>query len=316
MRRYQNAANLSGRFAIRLPQKVRMFQEILGMERLRKAKPVLLAIAAVCGFLVTVGGGAETPSAARQATIAASPAHAHQSGKSSEPAQSSLDFEAYRTRIEPIFLKQRQGGVRCYDCHSVLATRLRLEPLSPGNSAWTTEQSRRNFEVVSQLITPSDPLKSRLLLHPLAQEAGGDSSHTGGKFWASQSDPEWKILADWVRSSSEARPATQTASGSSATDALDFQFFRTKVEPIFLKERPGHARCYGCHVLTNRRFHLETLSPGGAAWTDEQSQRNFQSALQQVVPGKPASSRLLIHPLARGGRRSVSFRRPAVCLSE
>src|SRR6266700_1573577 len=296
MRRCQNAADLSGRFAIRMPQKVRMFQELLGMERLRNAKPVLLAIAAVCGLLVTVGGGAETPSAARQATIAASPAH--QSGKSSGPAQSSLDFETYRTRIEPIFLKQRQGGVRCYDCHSVLATRLRLEPLSPGNSAWTTEQSRRNFEVISQLITPSDPLKSRLLLHPLAQEAGGDSSHTGGKFWASQSDPEWKILADWVRHSTETRPATQTASRSNATDALDFQFFRTKVEPIFLKERPGHARCYGCHVLTNRRVHLETLSPGGAAWTDEQSQRNFQSALQQVVPGKPASSRLLIHPLA------------------
>ena len=250
------------------------------MERLRKAKPVLLAIAAVCGLLVTVGGGAETPSAARQATIAASPAHAHQSGKSSGPAQSSLDFETYRTRIEPIFLKQRQGGVRCYDCHSVLATRLRLEPLSPGNSAWTTEQSRRNFEVISQLITPSDPLKSRLLLHPLAQEAGGDSSHTGGKFWASQSDPEWKILADWVRHSTEARPATQTVPPSNGTDTLNFQFFKTKVEPIFLQERPGHARCYGCHVLPNRTFHLETLSLGSAAWTDEQSQRNFQSALQ------------------------------------
>src|SRR5438552_3920796 len=319
MRRCQNAADLSGRFAIRMPQKVRMFQELLGMERLRNAKPVLLAIAAVCGLLVTVGGGAETPSAARQATIAASPAHAHQSGKSSGLVQSSLDFETYRTRIEPIFLKQRQGGVRCYDCHSVLATRLRLEPLSPGNSAWTTEQSRRNFEVISQLITPSDPLKSRLLLHPLAQEAGGDSSHTGGKFWASQSDPEWKILADWVRHSTETRPATHTASRSNATDALDFQFFRTKVEPIFLKERPGHARCYGCHVLTNRTFHLETLSPGGAAWTDEQSQRNFQSALQQVVPGKPASSRLLIHPLApeaggdpfhSGGRQFASQNDP------
>jgi len=289
------------------------------MERLRKAKPVLLAIAAVCGLRVTVGGGAETPSAARQATIAASPAHAHQSGKSSGPAQSSLDFETYRTRIEPIFLKQRQGGVRCYDCHSVSATRLRLEPLSPGNSGWTTEQSRRNFEVISQLITPSDPLKSRLLLHPLAQEAGGDSSHTGGKFWASQSDPEWKILADWVRHSTETRPATQTASRSNAADALDFQFFRTKVEPIFLKERPGHARCYGCHVLTNRTFHLEALSPGSAAWTDEQSQRNFQSALQQVVPGKPASSRLLIHPLApeaggdpfhSGGRQFASQNDP------
>src|SRR5438105_15937103 len=165
MRRYQNAADLSGRFAIRLPQKVRMFQEILGMERLRKAKPVLLAIAAVCGLLVTVGGGAETPSAARQATIAASPAHAHQSGKSSGLVQSSLDYETYRTRIEPIFLKQRQSGVRCYDCHSVLATCLRLETLSPGNSVWTTEQSRRNYEVICQLITPFDALNSGMQMY-------------------------------------------------------------------------------------------------------------------------------------------------------
>src|SRR5438445_5470767 len=135
-------------------------------------------------------------------------------------------------------------------------------------------------------------------MNPLAQEAGGDSSHTGGKFWASQSDPEWKILADWVRHSTEARPATQTVPPSNGTDTLNFQFFKTKVEPIFLQERPGHARCYGCHVLPNRTFHLETLSLGSAAWTDEQSHRNFQSALQLVVPGEPASSRLLIHPLA------------------
>src|SRR5207237_9419538 len=99
MRRCQNAADLSGRFATRMPQKVRMFQELLGMERLRNAKPVLLAIAAVCGLLVTVGGGAETPSAARQATMAASPAHAHQSWNSSGLVQSSVDFETYRTRI-------------------------------------------------------------------------------------------------------------------------------------------------------------------------------------------------------------------------
>ena len=212
--------------------------------------------------------------------------------------ESSLDFETYRARIEPIFLKKRQGGVRCYDCHSVLVTRLRLESLAQGSSSWTEEQSHRNFEAVSQLIAPSDPLKSRLLLHPLAQEAGGDPAHTGGKFWASQNDPEWKMLADWVRNTALAAPAARAATHPSEVAALDFQFFKTRVEPIFLKERPGHARCYGCHNLANRVFHLEPLSPGSADWTDDQSQRNFQSALQQVGPGNPASSRLLIHPLA------------------
>jgi len=33
---------------------------------------------------------------------------------------------------------------------------------------------------------------------PLAAEAGGIAFHPGGN-WASQDDPEWRILADWVR---------------------------------------------------------------------------------------------------------------------
>jgi len=220
------------------------------------------------------------------------------SGRGTAQAQSSSDFETYRTRVEPIFLKPRQDGVRCYDCHSKLSTRLRLEPLSPGSSSWSEEQSRRNFAVVSQLITPSEPLKSRLLLHPLAQEAGGDPYHTGGKFWASRDDPEWKMLADWVGHGLEATAAVQVPPHSVAAQALDFQFFKTKVQPVFLNQRGGHARCYGCHILGNKNFHLETLLPGSSTWTDEQSQRNFQNAVQQVVPGDPASSRLLIHPLA------------------
>jgi YVTN family beta-propeller protein len=278
------------------------------MEHLRKAERVLLFIAALCGLLLE----AEVPTEAPRTVLADS------SDRVADEAQSPLNFEIYRLHIEPIFLKQRQDGVRCYDCHSILATRLRLEPLSPGNSSWTEEQSRRNFEAVSSVVTPSDPLKSRLLLHPLAQEAGGDPAHSGGKFWTSQNDPEWKMIADWVGHSREA-PSTAPPSQPTTTDALDFQFFKARVEPIFLKQRPGHARCYGCHILSNRAFHLETLSPGGAEWTRDQSQRNFQSALQHIVPGDPASSRLLIHPLApeaggdafhSGGRQFVSQNDP------
>ena len=32
-----------------------------------------------------------------------------------------------------------------------------------------------------------------------------------------------------------------------AAPALDFEFFKTRVQPIFLAERPGHARCIACH---------------------------------------------------------------------
>src|SRR5882762_5643628 len=85
---------------------------------------------------------------------------AYQAGNA-EQMKSSVDFETYRDRIEPIFLKTREGGVRCYDCHSVMATRLRLERLSEGSSSWTEQQSRQNFAAVSLLVTPADPLKSR-----------------------------------------------------------------------------------------------------------------------------------------------------------
>lgn len=116
-------------------------------------------------------------------------------------APSRLDFQFYRARIEPLFLKPRVGLVgiaACVSCHSSVASRLRLEPPAASNT-WSEEQSRRNFEVVARLVTPGEPLKSRLLLHPLAPEAGGDPSHTGGKLWNNQQDPEWQTLAAWVR---------------------------------------------------------------------------------------------------------------------
>src|SRR6185295_13916351 len=92
----------------------------------------------------------------------------------------SLDFQTYRTRIEPIFLKVRDGngpGGSCFSCHTHVHTRLHLQPVT-ANLTWTEEQSRRNFEAVQRLVVPGDPARSRLLLHPLAVEAGGDPMHS------------------------------------------------------------------------------------------------------------------------------------------
>jgi len=241
-----------------------------------------------------------------------------QSQQADSRASSSLDFKTYRAKIEPIFLKMRPGNVRCYDCHSVMNTRLRLQPLTAGDSTWSEEQSRQNFEVVSRLVTPNEPIKSRLLLHPLAPEAGGDPAHTGGKFWASQNDQEWQMIAAWVgNTSGSATP--QPYESKDGGDQVSFASFRANVEPIFLKKRPGHARCYGCHSEGNRAFHLVKLSAGSALWAEEQSRLNFQNVLQLVTPGDPTSSRLLMHPLApesggeafhSGGRQFASQNDP------
>jgi len=80
---------------------------------------------------------------------------------------------------------------------------------------------------------------------------------------------------------------------------LDYAYFKASVEPIFLKKRAGHTRCYVCHSeRSNNLFKLESLAPGAKSWSEEQSRRNFETVSRLVVPGKPESSLLLLHPLA------------------
>src|SRR5262245_9088922 len=120
----------------------------------------------------------------------APPVHAQQA-----PA---LDYEYFKTRVQPVFTAKRPGHARCVSCHSV-GTTMRLQPIAPGNATWTDEESRKNYDAVRVKVIPGNPAASRLLLHPLAVAAGGDPSHDGGKHWNTQDDPEWQILADWVR---------------------------------------------------------------------------------------------------------------------
>ena len=90
------------------------------------------------------------------------------SGASPAPAQS-LDYEFFRSRVEPIFLTKRAGHVRCYVCHSGRSNNsFKLEKLSLRARSSGPRSSRRNFEVVSRLVT--------------AEEAGGAVILGGGVF--------------------------------------------------------------------------------------------------------------------------------------
>jgi hypothetical protein len=113
--------------------------------------------------------------------------------------KSPLDYQYFKSKVEPIFLKQRGEHARCYACHSQNEVSFHLQRLSPGNTEWTEEQSKLNFDNVSRLVTPGDTSDSILLLHPLAPEAGGDPFHSGGRQFESQNDPDWKTMAEWVR---------------------------------------------------------------------------------------------------------------------
>src|SRR5260370_21275753 len=78
----------------------------------------------------------------------------------------------------------------------------------------------------------------------------------------------------------------------------DYEFFKARVEPIFLKKKPGHTRCYVCHAESNNAFRLEKLPPGAKFWTEEQSRRNFETVSRLVAPGNFAASLLLFMRLA------------------
>jgi hypothetical protein len=83
---------------------------------------------------------------------------------------------------------------------------MRLQPLSPGETTWNDEESRKNFDVVRRVAVVPGSAKSMLLIHPLEETAGGDFFHNGGKHFKSQTDPEWLTLKAFVMG--------QTASGT------------------------------------------------------------------------------------------------------
>ena len=121
--------------------------------------------------------------------VAAGAALAAASGSQVASQGKPLDYETFKSRVEPIFLERREGHVRCYVCHSENNNGLHLQRLSDGATTWDDEQSRKNFESVSGLVAPNDPASSRLLIHPLAPEAGGDLFHSGGRQFEVQERP-------------------------------------------------------------------------------------------------------------------------------
>jgi hypothetical protein len=115
-------------------------------------------------------------------------------------AAQSLDYDAFKANVQPIFLKKRPNHARCVVCHAGAQNGFHLQPLDKGATTWTEEQSRQNFLTVSRLVKPGDPDNSHFLKQPLAHEAGGEEFHSGGRQFASKDDPEWQTIAAWVRS--------------------------------------------------------------------------------------------------------------------
>src|SRR5882762_4997741 len=77
----------------------------------------------------------------------------------------------------------------------------------------------------------------------------------------------------------------QSAAPPAQSATLDYEFFKARIQPIFLAKRPGHARCVSCHTTNNTPLRLVPLSPGSTTWNEEQTRENFELAKRVAHPG-------------------------------
>ena len=174
---------------------------------------------------------------------AVAPARAQQPAAS--PSSPTLDYDFFKARVQPMFTTKRAGNARCVSCHGS-GTPMRLQKLAPGNATWSEEDSRKNFEIVKSRVVAGKPEISRLLRHPLAESAGGDPHHDGGKHWTSKDDPEWQTLAAWVKGETlQRRHPRRTARCASsrptapATTSTSSIRRRTRLSATITRDRGG-----------------------------------------------------------------------------
>ena len=55
----------------------------------------------------------------------------------------------------------------------------------------------QNFQLVQKVVVPGYE-DSKLVIHPLAEQAGGDPHHGGGQQFESKNDPDWQTLKAFV----------------------------------------------------------------------------------------------------------------------
>ena len=112
-----------------------------------------------------------------------------------EPA---LDVTFFRSCVQKVFQTPREGHIRCSNCHG--AGEMGFAPVpAAGRSEWNDEEAKRAFTVITRLVVPGNPVQSRFLLKPLHPDGGGSYAHNGVRRWQTRDDPEWQMLASWVR---------------------------------------------------------------------------------------------------------------------
>ncbi len=109
-----------------------------------------------------------------------------------------IDFQFFRSCVQKVFQNAREGHIRCSNCHG--GGQIGFAPVpAEGRAEWNEQEARQAFQVITRLIVAGNPVESRFLLKPLHPDGGGSYAHNGVRRWQSRDDPEWQMLASWVR---------------------------------------------------------------------------------------------------------------------
>lgn len=108
-----------------------------------------------------------------------------------------IDFDFFRACVQPVFANPRDGHIKCSNCHA--GGIIGFAPVPENGKTWNDQEAKRAFSTITRLILPGNPEQSRFLLKPLHPDGGGSYTHNGPRRWQSRQDPEWQMLAGWVR---------------------------------------------------------------------------------------------------------------------
>ena len=179
-------------------------------------------------------------------------------------------YQAFVSDVEPMLEKSCAFAT----CHS-----------SPQSDFYITcgtddAQKRFNFLQASGFVAQKpDPMaaagtdveRSEILLRPLAPTAGG-VSHTGGTFFQSRSDDQWKKWREWAVAVQDNPPEAITRSAGQT-------FFEANVMPKLLQR--GCA-LEGCHSPNG--FNDYRLRPGGQGFFAPLAlRRNYETTLHEFM---------------------------------
>jgi HEAT repeats len=202
-----------------------------------------------------------------------------------------FDFNYFTAFVQPLFVK-KYGNAACVNCHTPESNSYgRFRILPPGPSGrYTLQQSRVNFASVLAVIDRHDPMKSKLLLKPLdpttREGAARGLNHDGGVFWHNQYDPDFEIVADWLKGAKLEDPPQKQ---------LNFAYFRNYVERIFSTPGPDGFACINCH-FSHAILHLESPESAKGSFSIEEVVNNYQSALRVVDEEAPSNSFIVRKP--------------------